>query len=255
MEYQELKEIYQSKNELCEKLGKIYSHKKGEIYPVKCNKWTCQKCRPKKKYLLYLDILQYVYLHNLQIHFVITFEGQKLRKEISWEQSYKYMNKQWDNFEKTIKYNFYERYTKKGEYAPYIGENFTYIVLPRAQQSGYCHYHVLLNKEIPWEYLDNIRKNYKMGYMSIQKNKDVAEYLNTDFFKDHEWVIPADVRHYRTSQDIKINFYKKPAWWKDENIYFTHEAKMETIESKINDKFKYPLPFSEYAKKFSEVVK
>ena len=69
-----------------------------------------------------------------------------------------------------------------------------------------------------WYWLNKKRKKYGLGYVSIQKNKSVAEYLHTDFFKDHEWIIPYNIRHVRNSRDIflrnwcNVNF---KAWFRD----------------------------------------
>lgn len=247
--FEDLEYDYYMRNYLCGSVGKIYDFRNNRLPDVGCNKWNCAYCRPFKKFNLYMEILRYVYVYNLDKHFVITFEGKKLRDKISWFDSYKFMSKEWDKLVHTIKYNYYERYCKNGEYAPYIGENFSFIVLPRSQKSGYCHYHVLVPDEISWYYLDNIRKRYNLGYMSIKRNKSVAEYLSNDFFKDNEWVIPYQVYHYRCSRNIKINKYS------EKNLFFTFDCDFETIEKKVFDTYGYPLPFEEYLKVFYKNLK
>jgi len=193
MEWNELRRHYCKNNKKCGKLGKVYIPIEMKLTDIGCNKWDCNKCRSNKKFNLYLDILRYVYIYNLQNHFIITFAGKNVRNICSYEESYRFMTKQWDKFRKTI----VRRYG-----------SFTYILLPRAQKDGYCHFHILTNKYMSWEWLNKKRKKYGLGYVSIQKNKDVAEYLNTDYFTESEWFIPLGIRRYRNSKNILLNSEK-----------------------------------------------
>ena len=80
---------------------------------------------------------------------------------------------------------------------------FDYVMFPRAQKNGYCHYHILTNKYIPKKFLLEKSKKYKnIGFIKIKRNVSVAEYLTKDFFKDNEYVIPFRKRHYNSSKDV-----------------------------------------------------
>ena len=214
MNFNEIKNDYSNKYTLCERLGKLYIEENNKIIDIPCNKWECKLCRPKLQYLLYEEILNYVYIFNLQKHFVITFEGKEYRQKYTIEESYKFMNKQWHKFLNVINYHY---------------GKIIYILLPRAQKDGYCHFHILTNKYLDWKFLNEKRKKYNLGYVSIQKNKDVAEYLNTDFFKKHEWYIPKGIRHYRSSREIILMNYRRNRI----NKYFTNKMTIEQIKNWI----------------------
>lgn len=53
-----------------------------------------------------------------------------------------------------------------------------------------------------------------MGFVSIQKNNNIAEYLTNDFWKDHEYYIPYGLKHFTGSEQVRkylaVNFYKDP---------------------------------------------
>lgn len=227
MTFKELKKIYKSINPKCNgRLGKVFVLGSG-LYDIPCQKWNCKKCRPHKKFEIYLDILRYVYIYHLQRHFVITFAGKKVRDLCSWEESYKFMAKQWIKFRKCIEYKY---------------GKLTYILLARAQESGYCHYHILTNKYLDWYFLNKKRKNYGLGYVSIQKNKDVAEYLNTDFFKEHEWFIPLNIRHFRCSRDIKLTYNAKDS----NKLVFNNKVSKDEIKKQIYYSFQEVYDMNDY---------
>jgi len=205
VDYQDFKQSYEKRYYLCGRLGAYFDPLDGLIKPHVCNNWECSICRPKKKYILLLEIIKNVYNFDLQKHFIITFGGKQLRDQVSWDGSYIFMNKQWHKFINVIN----RKYGK-----------LIYILFPRAQGDGYCHYHILLQKYIPWKFLNEKRKNYDLGFVSIQRNKDVAEYLSTDYFKDDEWKIPFNVRRFRTSREIVLrNYCNNSLDWKKNQIY------------------------------------
>lgn len=187
LDYNEFKKVYNQAYYLCGKLGFVADYNRGFMHKTYCNNWECKICRKSKQYEVYLEILKNVYNFGLWKHIVITFGGTRQRNNFSWDESYIYMNKEWDKLRKTIN-------RKVGK--------LSYILLPRAHKDGYCHYHILGNKYLDWNWLNEKRKNYDLGYVSIQKNKSVPEYLCTDFFKDNEWWIPFGIKRYRTSRDI-----------------------------------------------------
>lgn len=236
MKYSTLKDHYESKNVKCEKdLGRIYSLRNNSLYYVGCGKWDCARCRPRLKYNLYLDLLRYIYIYDLYYHFVITFSGNKLRQQYSYDESFVYMNKAWDKYKLVIEY----RYGK-----------MSYIVLPRSQRNGYCHYHILTNIFPSIGFLEEKRKKYSLGFNRIKENKNVAEYLQQDYFKDHEYIIPKNIRHYRSSRNIKLLNYKKDSFWNEDNVYYSKYASFKFIDLDVNERFGRPLPLVEYLKEY-----
>lgn len=215
-EYDEFKKTYKNPYYLCGKLGHYYNNNSETVNYVKCQSWTCNVCRRARQYNLYLEILKNVYSFDLQKHFIITFGGKEIREKISWYDSYRFMNKQWDKFLKTIK-------RKYGD--------LSYILLPRAQKDGYCHFHIITNKWLDWEWLNEKRKKYNLGFVSIQKNKDVAEYMKNDYWKKTEWYIPLDIKRYRTSRDIVLRNWKSSII-ADYNpiLVFPHNSKLSIKE-------------------------
>jgi hypothetical protein len=212
LDYEDFRDFFYRRNPECRNtIGKLYNSVTGEIKDLRCKKYSCPSCRAVKQQIVYLETLRNVYNFDLQRHFVITFEGKKFRDKYTWIESYKYMAKFWDLYRKVIEYHY---------------GKIDYILFARAQKSGYCHYHILLNKSVPWGFLNEKRKKYGLGFVSIQKNKDVAEYLHTDYWHDTEWIIPGNVRHYRTSRGIILNNFKA-----DENFNFvTDKTLLENLK-------------------------
>jgi hypothetical protein len=214
--YDKFKETYNVKNKLCgEELGRIYNSNTNKLTDVLCMKWNCEVCRPIKKMILYFQISQNVLIFDLDKHFVITSEGKQFRNKYGWYHSYIFMTTQWKKFLKAIKYEF---------------GDIDYILLPRAQKDGFCHYHIMLNKYIPWNFLNEKRKNYGLGYLRINKNQSVVDYLHNDYFKDNEWIIPDGIKHYRSSRSILINNVAA----NNEIQYFNNQTNLKQISEFVN---------------------
>ena len=194
--YEDFKKFMQKPNLVCDnhKLGLSIDLKTALIHALHCKTRNCPTCYNFKKYRLFDEILKYVYVLGLNRHFIITFPGRYYRDRITWDQSYQWMNTRWDQFKLVIEYHY---------------GKFDYIKLARAQQDGYCHFHLLINKYIPFKFLNEKRKNYQLGYNSIQQNTAIAEYLGKDYWNNDEWIIPPDVQNYSSSQTIKLQLYQK----------------------------------------------
>jgi len=214
-EFKKLSEHYQKSNIIClswrlganynfstyEKLNDEHglrylgSYQQDKINKVLCNKFTCDRCRPKLKKRLKREIEKAIREHNLTTHVVITTEGKKYRDYNNYIQSYKDMAKNWHLIQKIIRYE-----------AKIDGKPFTFICLYRAQKNGYCHLHILTNLHIDKHRLQEITSKYfSTGFIKITKNKDVAHYLANEFSKDHEFYIPMYQKHYSCSRDVKLN--------------------------------------------------
>ena len=138
MEFEELRDKYQTVNQGCCKTGKIYSFRNNKINPVFCLNWSCDRCRRKLKNYLYMSTLVNVLSFDLDRHFIITSRGKNFRTMYTYEESYDYMSYGWKKLKQRIqrKYGY-----------------FDYICFPRAQRDGYVHLHVIVNKFIPWSFL------------------------------------------------------------------------------------------------------
>lgn len=239
MDFLELSDYYNSYNyhSSCFNggLGEIYNLRNDNVNPISCHHWDCPKCRPNNKYKLFLETYYLVENLDFNKHFTITFQGKKIREKHSFEQSYPIMSKIWNKYKQVIEYH-------KGK--------FDYIIFPRAQKNGYCHFHVILPKFISWKFLDEKRKLYpELGYVRINKNVDLAQYLHQDFFKDHEYYIPKGIRHYSTSRALKFNKFSNPFFQEDNAIIMGNHT-MQEFEDLVKEKFGRPLPNEHYLKEF-----
>lgn len=217
LEFKDLLKWYSRRNPICYSLGRSYNIGNDSLKDVYCMKWDCSFCRPILKYIYFIEVLKNVYSFKLYNHFVITFPGKSFRDKYSWDESFKNMSYAWNKFKKIVEYH----------YGP-----FDYIQFPRSQKTGYCHYHTLINKNISWYFLNKKRKLSELGYVSIQKNKNTADYLTSDYWKDNEWCIPSSYRHFRSSRSIKLNNFSK-------NIchYFPSRIKLDDINFYIKSMY------------------
>jgi len=218
-----LTKYYNRQRPKCEKCGKLYLDEEVKVVDKLCHNWSCLKCRPRLKYILFCEIINNILSFELDKHFIITFKGKDLREQIDFWGSYKFMSEQWKLLHQCIKRKY-----------GYID----FILLPRAQRSGYCHYHIITNAFIDWNWLNKKRKKYNIGYVSIKRNKSVADYLQTDYFKDHEYYIPSNIKHYRSSRSIILKNYKPR---KVEN--FDINKSFDEIKNFVKNKYFIDLDF------------
>ena len=242
-------------------LGKYQQEKANKIL---CNKFTCDRCRPKLKKRLKREIEKAIREHNLNTHIVITTEGKKYRDNNNYIQSYKDMAINWHKIQKIIKYEL-----------EIDGEKFTFICLYRAQKNGYCHLHILTNLNIEKQRLQEITSKYfSTGFIKITKNKNVANYLANEFSKDHEFYIPFRQKHYSCSRDIELNIndddLEEPIEEGNFNSKFIHNIKLpessmhlhlnpnrapiDQIYEQIRHEYGYPPPFEIMLIEFYEMV-
>lgn len=228
MPYRFLKAYYDRQRPLCQQIKQVYNYDNNTLQDVGCGHWTCKVCRPHKKYALYIEILKNVYMFDLNKHFIITSEGKQFRSEYTFQESYRFFSQQWNKFKQLMEYHF---------------QPINYIVLPRSQKDGYCHYHIIMDSWISWKWLNEKRKKYNLGFMSIKKNKSVAEYLANDYFKDREFVIPDNFKHYRSSRSIILNNYRPDL----KNLIFFDKAKnCLEISNKIYEKFRLKFDWDQH---------
>jgi hypothetical protein len=238
--------LYEGKNYYCGKDKFIYDYKDNKVYPCYCNRLTCEACRKIIKWKLYLMFLACCLQFNIENHYVITAEGEKYRNNVSIYQTFVDLTNTWNKIRKKINYWYFKKFNKEGK--------FTYIILFRAQKSGVCHIHILTNLNISKIWLEQSVKNYSdIGFVKKGKNENPVAYLCFDFFKEHEWYIPPNIRHYSSSRDIKFNFGKSE---NIDRIFYKHSIKLNKFENleafnkKIMEKFNCCLPFETWLKYF-----
>jgi len=206
--FNQLSYFYQKSNTICmsNALGVIYNpstydnrskkstYRGPKINQIGCGKFHCDRCRPRLKYRMKLEIEDAMVEHKLYTHFVITTEGTKYRDKNDYFQSYLDMSKAFNKIR-----NILSNYAKKQ------GKHFTYICLIRSQEKGYCHLHVMTNLYIPKQLLKDISKKYfNTGFIRVKAIKN-RKRLSTYFLKDPEWYIPLGRRHYSCSRDIDLD--------------------------------------------------
>lgn len=246
--FEELKDIYQSKNYHCGSVQSYtpgYGNKRSQITRLGCNAWACKKCRPNKVQELYNLVTMAMYRYDMTRHLVITFPGEEVREKIPFYQSFKLMNIDWKLFLKVLKYRLEEE--------GLLTDQFGYIKFPRAQQNGYCHHHVILNQWIPKEFIDEAAEGYDFGFTSISYNQSLADYLK-DFKKDIEYVIPFNLKHYSSSQNVKVNpgqgYLGNP-----ENLVVSSHMGCTELEQIIFKKYNKVAPLELYLRWFNDVVR
>ena len=256
--------IFSNYEKLREKNGLKYlgRYQQDRINKILCNKFTCDRCRPKLKKRLKREIEKAIREHNLNTHIVITTEGKKYRDDNSYVQSYKDMAINWHKIQKIIKYEL-----------EIDGKKFTFICLYRSQKNGYCHLHILTNLNVEKQRLQEITSKYfSTGFIKITKNKDVANYLANEFSKDHEFYIPFNQKHYSCSRDIKIQMEDTEEEIEEGefNSKFIHDIKLpeasmrlylnpernpiDQIYEQIEHEYGYPPPFEIMLGEFYEMV-
>ena len=177
-----------------------------------------------------MDIQREVYRLGFDKHLVMTVPGIQFRKKVTWNQSYPILNYETNKLLDTIKREIQtQRRIQQGEQIKrkvkmensFLHKNqelpdydIALIILPRAQANpkddnpiGYAHNHILTNYPLNKHWIEEkIDKNgYQLGYTFIRDNQNIADYLCNDFFIDDEWVIPKNIKHYRTTRNVKLN--------------------------------------------------
>jgi len=206
--FSQLSYFYQKKNTIClsNALGVIYNpstydnkskkstYRGPRVNQISCNKFHCDRCRPRLKYRMKLEIEKAMGKHELYTHIVVTTEGKKYRDKNDYSDSYYDMSETFNKIRNTL-----SKYAKK------LGKRFTYICLVRAQKEGYCHLHIMTNLYIPKQLLQSISDRYfNTGFVRIKAIKN-RKRLSNYFMKDEEWYIPLGRRHYSCSRDIDID--------------------------------------------------
>lgn len=223
--------------------AKKSTYRGPKINHIGCGKFHCDRCRPKLKYRMKLEIEDAMVEHKLYTHFVITTEGKKYRDKNDYFQSYIDMS---ESFNKVR--NILSRYAKKH------GKRFTYICLIRSQKDGYCHLHVMTNLYIPKQLLQSISDKYfNTGFIRIKAIKNRKK-LSNYFMKDEEWYIPLGRRHYSCSRDIELDMDIGDI--PEDCIYIRLEPCVSIVDQvydQVELNYGYPPPFDFLLQHFTTV--
>ena len=167
-----------------------------------CKCYNCDRCRPKKKYDLLKNIVKAAEKHGLKRHLVITLPGYPFRSLFcNVDESFDYAMKKFNEFRVLYKRSF--------------GSNLSYICLPRSQSDGFCHLHILVGSFIPKNWLDETLRNINLGfpYITYVDVHRLGNYLSKYWYKEHEWIIPENKKHYTRSADINLEKFIPNPWW------------------------------------------
>lgn len=193
---------YDGVNDYCNE-NYMYNYEFDVLHEAKCKCYNCERCRPIKKYDLLNSIVKAAEKNNLRRHLVITLSGYPFRSLFcNADESFDYAMKKFNEFRVLYKRCF--------------GNNLSYICLPRSQKDGFCHLHILIGNYIPKDWLDNVLKRINLGfpfitYVDIQR---LGNYLSKYWYKDHEWYIPENKKHYTHSTDIELeSFVPSRSWY------------------------------------------
>ena len=180
----------------------MYNSETEVLNQSSCKCFSCERCRPKKKYDLLKNIVKTAEKHNLRRHLVITLPGYPFRSLFcNVDESFDYAMKKFNEF--------------RVLYKRFFGRNLSYICLPRSQEDGFCHLHILVEDFIPKDWLDDVLKRINLGfpfitYVDVQR---LGNYLSKYWYKEHEWYIPENKKHYTRSADIELESFVPSSVW------------------------------------------
>lgn len=180
----------------------LYNKDSDLLKIASCKCFSCERCRPKKKYNLLKSIVKSAEAKKLKRHLIITMPGYPFRSLFcNADESFDYAMKKFNEFRVLYKRKF--------------GKNLSYICLLRSQQDGFCHLHILVGDYIPKEWLDDILKQLNLGfpYITYIDVHRIANYLSKYWYKEHEWFIPKSKKHYTTSADIDLERFSPSTSW------------------------------------------
>jgi hypothetical protein len=249
LSFSDIRSRYMGVNPGCGNSKFLYSLKDDSVHSVLCHSFSCERCRRIKKRLLFFRLLDVCVECDLHVHTVITCAGDDYRSVHSIEDSYSDMAKAWNKLRLMIKYH--------------MGNDFSYVAMPRAQKNGYCHYHILSNFVLNKSWLQTVLRRYPIfGFVGLGRRRDPVRYLCNDFFKDSEYYIPFGKRHFSVSRDVHVGTGDVDEFRKMESLLFFKSRGKSSLENldvfadAVDQRFGRPLPFEEYMKVFyTSVVK
>jgi hypothetical protein len=162
------------------------------LVDIYCGHKTCERCRRRIKRQLFNGIMDVAFHNNIWRHFIVTVAGKEYRESHSITESFEDCVKAWNKLRYVIRY--------------WYGDSFSYICFARAQKSGYCHLHILYDRFLDMRWIRRKAEKYPIFGWMRATNQNAVMYLTNDFFKDSEWHIPSNKRHYSMSRNIHFDF-------------------------------------------------
>jgi len=161
---------------------------------LNCKSWGCERCGPKRVRQLRHKITESATLNNLKRHMTLTLDPRKC----SAEQSVIYIKKSWAKFRIYLKRKF--------------SSSITYIAITEFQKNGYAHLHVLVDRRIPFAWIQQSWQAVGGGkFVNIQMvginnvSAYLSKYLTSDILLSPNY---GKYRRYSTSRDLKL--FPKP---------------------------------------------
>ncbi len=160
------------------------------IARLSCKGWSCPICGPKKAYRLRKGITRIAVERNLCRLLTLTLDP----KTCTPEESIQYLLEVWRKFRVYLIRKY--------------GRSITFIAIRELQKSGYAHLHILIDRYVEWQWIQETWQALGGGKFVNIKRIDlhrIAAYLTKYLTKD---LILAPfkprTRRYSTSRDIRL---------------------------------------------------
>lgn len=240
---QDREDRYRTVNSSCGTV-EYFDSRKHKVLNNRCMRFSCGRCRNQAISNAMNDVVKAAYKFRLKRHFVITLQGKGFRKYVDPDHSFIYLARKW---------NIFKTYFNKK-----FGKKLCYIAFFRSQESGYAHMHILSGDYIPIKWIKKTFEGMKLGFAKIDyvDIHHVKNYLSKYWYKEHEWFIPENKKHFTTSRDIKLG----EIYEKNKDYFMLHPIfdytnvywKLDGYYNQIEEKTGYPPPLdfmlSEYYK-------
>lgn len=176
--------------------GKIKDEELWGFSRLLCKKWSCPVCGPKNARKLRGAINRVAEDKNLKRFLTLTLDPSKYEGD-----SVQYINNCW----KKLRVYLSRKY----------GQKISFIRVLEFHKSGHAHFHILIDRFIPFEWIKSAWQAVGGGgvdirYVDVHR---VARYLSSYLTKETLLNLPHNRRRYATSKDIKLFEKKEPSGW------------------------------------------
>jgi len=176
--------------------GHIENEGVTKIVRVTCKKWSCSICGPKNAYKLKNSIIHKAQEKKLQRLLTLTLDPSKFQGD-----SIEYINKCWTKLRVYLSRKY--------------GRSITFIRILELHKSGQAHFHILIDRFIPFEWIKKAWKTVGGGGVDIRfvDIHRVAGYLAKYLTKDLFINLPKGKRRYSTSKNLRLTDKKEASGW------------------------------------------
>lgn len=163
---------------------------------ARCNKWACPKCGPKNARKLRESVIRVAGERELKRFLTLTLDPSKFEGD-----SVAYINKCWVKLRVYLQRKY--------------GHRVSFIKIMEFQKNGQAHFHILIDRFIPYEWMKKAWQAVGGGGVDIRliDIHRVAGYLSKYLTKELLINLPKGMRRYSTSKDIKLNQKQKSSGW------------------------------------------